>query len=67
MRSASRRILKQKIFEPFFTTKEVDEGTGLGLSIVQSIMEECGGSVEVMNNEIGGATFTVLGPAGKEK
>ncbi|MHB9099793.1 MAG: PAS domain-containing sensor histidine kinase, partial [Syntrophales bacterium] len=57
--------LKQKIFEPFFTTKEADEGTGLGLSIVQSIMEECGGSVEVMNNEIGGATFTVFGPAGE--
>jgi PAS domain S-box-containing protein len=56
--------LKQKIFEPFFTTKEADEGTGLGLSIVQSIMVECGGSVEVVNNEIGGATFTVFGPAG---
>jgi PAS domain S-box-containing protein len=55
--------LKQKIFEPFFTTKEVDEGTGLGLSIVQSIMEEYGGSVEVVNNEMGGATFTVFGPA----
>ncbi len=58
--------LKQKIFEPFFTTKEVDEGTGLGLSIVQSIMEEYGGGVEVVNNDMGGATFTAFGPARRE-
>ncbi len=57
--------LQLKIFEPFFTTKDMDEGTGLGLSIVKSIMEEFHGRVEVSNNRLGGATFTIIGPAGE--
>ncbi len=54
-----------RIFEPFFTTKEPEEGTGLGLNIAKSIMEEVGGGIRVVNNEMGGATFTIYGPSGR--
>jgi len=54
--------LIEKIFDPFFTTKEVGEGTGLGLTICKSIVTEFKGSIEVVNNEHGGATFLVMLP-----
>jgi C4-dicarboxylate-specific signal transduction histidine kinase len=56
-----------KIFDPFFTTKAAGKGTGLGLSICQSIVSKLGGRIEVYNNDIGGATFIVLVPAGGER
>jgi two-component system sensor histidine kinase HupT/HoxJ len=40
--------IQAKLFQPFFTTKDVGEGTGLGLSIVKGIIEEHGGSIEVV-------------------
>jgi PAS domain S-box-containing protein len=55
-----------KIFQPFFTTKDAGMGTGLGLSICQSIIAEFDGYFEVYNNEMGGATFIVILPAGEE-
>ncbi len=50
----------ERMFNPFFTTK--DTGTGLGLAIVHRLVECQGGVIEATNNEIGGATFTVLFP-----
>jgi len=49
-----------KIFNPFFTTKA--KGTGLGLSITHRIITNHNGSINVKNNSIGGATFTVTLP-----
>ena len=49
-----------KIFNPFFTTKT--KGTGLGLSITHRILTNHNGSINVKNNSIGGATFTVTLP-----
>jgi len=58
--------IQDKIFQPFFTTKDAGMGTGLGLSICQSIIAEFNGCFEVYNNEMGGATFIVILPAGGE-
>ncbi|MFP5238722.1 MAG: PAS domain S-box protein [Acidobacteriota bacterium] len=54
--------LAGKIFEPFFTTKQVGKGTGLGLSISYGIVKEYGGSINVTNNEDGGASFFIRLP-----
>jgi two-component system phosphate regulon sensor histidine kinase PhoR len=57
---------RQRIFERFY---RVDPGrsrdmggTGLGLSIVKHLVEELGGSVEVLDNEPQGSTFRVRLP-----
>ncbi|MBQ4797800.1 PAS domain-containing protein [Pseudoalteromonas sp. MMG006] len=49
-----------KIFEPFFTTKS--QGTGLGLAVVSSVASAHQGRVDVVNNEHGGACFSMLLP-----
>jgi len=44
---------REKIFEPFFTTRH--SGTGLGLALVKLLVEENGGTVELLNAEAGAA------------
>ncbi|WP_437674098.1 ATP-binding protein [Sorangium sp. So ce131] len=51
-----------RIFEPFFTTKSTRGGSGLGLAIVQGIVQEAGGSVEVVASASGGARFRITLP-----
>ncbi|MCF8033960.1 MAG: PAS domain S-box protein [Desulfarculaceae bacterium] len=50
----------QDIFTPFFTTKS--GGTGLGLPVARRIIEEHGGSIELLNGENGGAVARILLP-----
>ncbi len=47
------------IFDPFFSTKEIGKGLGLGLSISYSIIQDCGGKLQVYNNDNGGAEFII--------
>jgi signal transduction histidine kinase len=52
----------EKIFDPFYTTKDIGEGTGLGLAVSRRIVEEHGGAIKAVNNDTGGASFTVYLP-----
>ncbi len=55
-----------KLFEPFYTTKE--SGTGLGLTIVCRVLEQNGGSIDVVSEKGVGTTVTIELPlAGREK
>ncbi|KMT22001.1 sensor histidine kinase [Clostridium cylindrosporum] len=50
------------VFNPFFTTNLKDGGTGLGLSIVYGIIEEHGGSINVISEENIFTKFTIIFP-----
>lgn len=50
----------EAIFTPYFTTKA--DGTGLGLAVVHNIVEQHGGTIQVVSQEGKGATFTLWLP-----
>jgi len=51
-----------KIFDPFFTTMPVGKGIGLGLSISYSILQQHGGTIDVVSQVGQGTIFTVRLP-----
>jgi two-component system NtrC family sensor kinase len=53
----------EKVFSPFFTTKPVGKGTGLGLSVCYGIIENFGGTMDVLSRVNEGTTFIVTLPA----
>ncbi len=57
--------LRDKIFKPFVSGKE--HGTGLGLSISAKIVESYGGSIDLVESELGGACFLVRLPCPEVK
>jgi len=57
--------IRERIFDPFFTTKEVGKGTGQGLAICRDVVvAKHGGSMDVADNDGGGAAFIVRLPIG---
>jgi C4-dicarboxylate-specific signal transduction histidine kinase len=52
-----------KIFDPWFTTSDRPENLGLGLTVARSIVETCGGFLELAGEQQAGATFRVTLPA----
>ncbi|MBF0380003.1 MAG: PAS domain S-box protein [Magnetococcales bacterium] len=58
--------IQERMFEPFYTTKEQGKGTGLGLAVAHSIIEECGGAIEVDSQVGKGAEFKVFFPSIKD-
>jgi len=52
----------RRVFEPFFTTHSEHGGTGLGLSICQTLVQACGGYIDLMSEPGEGATVLVLLP-----
>jgi signal transduction histidine kinase len=54
-----------RIYDPFFTTKGAHKGTGLGLSVTYGIIQEHGGSIEVINRPDGGARFRLELPVSR--
>ena len=58
--------IANRIFEPFFTTKPAGAGTGLGLSLSYDIITQGhGGTFEIGDSELGGATFVITLPVSK--
>ena len=56
---------RDQIFNPFFSLRK--DGTGLGLAIVHKIVQDHGGSVEVIDRDPCGSVFVFRLPAGERQ
>ena len=54
-----------QLFKPFFTTKA--KGMGLGLPFIKSVVDRCGGRIEVRSREGRGTQFLLSFPSRDEK
>jgi len=49
----------ERVFEAFFTTKPPGQGTGIGLSFCKDVVEQVGGTIQVLSSEETGTTIAV--------
>lgn len=54
--------VRERAFESFYTTKPEGKGTGLGLALCRSIIEEHGGTIEIVSQPGAGAEFRIVLP-----
>jgi two-component system, cell cycle sensor histidine kinase and response regulator CckA len=54
--------VKAQLFVPFFTTKPRGRGTGLGLATCRTIVQKCGGHIDVRSEVGQGTSFQVYFP-----
>ena len=52
----------EELFDPFVSTNKRGEGMGLGLAIVKKFADNFNGKITALNNNAGGATFTIRFP-----
>ena len=52
--------LREKVFERFWRADRQRSGAGLGLAITRSIMEACGGHIEILDATDGGAIVRLV-------
>ncbi len=57
----------EKIFEPLYTTDKSRKISGLGLSICKEIVESLSGTIQAINNKMGGLSIIFTIPEYKEK
>ncbi|GAA4499447.1 hypothetical protein GCM10023172_18020 [Hymenobacter ginsengisoli] len=53
---------RERLFQPFTRLTTEGQGSGLGLYMIQTIVQQRGGSLEVMSTPGKGTTFTVVFP-----
>lgn len=52
----------QHMFEPYVTTKATGKGSGLGLAVVRTVVDQLGGTVDVVTAPGEGTTFAITLP-----
>ncbi len=54
--------IQPRLFEPFFSTRKNAQNTGMGLPVVHGIVQEHGGTIQIIDSELGGAGFRISLP-----
>lgn len=49
----------ERVFDAFFTTKPPGQGTGIGLSFCKEVVEQAGGSIQIVSSKETGTTIAV--------